>query len=64
MVKEIDGVPVREVPPDFYAYLPPVDESAQPKLLWWAWQPWKGYRPIYEGMVTPSGIQTATRGQP
>lgn len=56
----IDGVPVREVPPDFYAYLPLVDESEKPRLLWWAWLPSKGYRPIYKGMITPSGRQCAS----
>lgn len=56
-LREMDGVPVREVPPDFYKFTPWQAETARPVLAWWARHPDGTLTPVYRGDITPSGVQ-------
>jgi hypothetical protein len=44
----LDGVPVRDVPPDWIGYhLPLVDETERPVVAWWARHPNGRLTPVY-----------------
>jgi hypothetical protein len=44
----LDGVPVRNVPPDWIGYyLPKQDERDRPVVAWWARHPNGTFTPVY-----------------
>jgi hypothetical protein len=48
----LDGVIVRDVPPDWIGRrYPLMDESKKPVLLWWARHPDGKFTPVYEGAI-------------
>jgi hypothetical protein len=50
---------IRDVPPDWIGrYLPVVDETARPVIVWWARHPNGTVTPVYRGSVDCFGKVT------
>jgi hypothetical protein len=54
--KEIDGVPVIDVPPNWIGRIYPIlDEDTKPLLHFWARHPNGTLTPVYQGAILPRG---------